>query len=119
MRSSTAAMHLGNNQSRDRHYALRQDRLDKESAMGLLAGKVAIVNGAGGGLGRAYALMMSLEGAKSVVNDYGVPSAGGDPVSESANEVVREIVAAGGEEVAQDAAVGTIAGGSCAFDNAL
>src|SRR3546814_10733051 len=71
----------------------------KESAMGLLDGKVAIVTGAGGGLGRAYALLMSREGAKIVVNDYGVPSAGGDPVSDSANEVVREIVAAGGEAV--------------------
>src|SRR3546814_17020468 len=80
--------------------------------MGLLDGKVAIVTGAGGGLGRAYALLMSRAGAKIVVNDYGVPSAGGDPVSDSANEVVREIVAAGGEAVANAADVGTIAGSS-------
>src|SRR3546814_16019510 len=111
MRSSTAAMHLGNNQSRDRRYALRQDRLDKESAMGLLDGKVAIVTGAGGGLGRAYALLMSREGAKIVVNDYGVPSAGGDPVSASANEGVREVVAAGGAGVGHGAGGGGNQGG--------
>src|SRR3546814_11319165 len=97
MRSSTAAMHLGNNQSRDRHYALRQDRLDKESAMGLLDGKVAIVTGAGGGLGRASALLISREGAKIVVTDYGVLSAGGDPGAGSAYEVVRGIGGGGGE----------------------
>lgn len=87
--------------------------------MGLLDGKVAIVTGAGGGLGRAYALLMSREGAKIVVNDYGVPSAGGDPVSDSANEVVREIVAAGGKAVANAADVGTIAGGLSIFETAM
>src|SRR3546814_8057240 len=62
---------------------------------------------------------MSREGAKIVVNDYGVPSPGGDPVSDSANEVVREIVAAGGEAVANAADVGTIAGGLSIFETAM
>src|SRR3546814_14459719 len=85
----------------------------------MLDGKVASVTGGGGGLGRAYALLMSREGAKIVVNDYGVPSAGGDPVSDSANEVVRESVAAGGVAVANAADVGTIAGGISIFETAM
>ena len=39
--------------------------------MGLLDGKVAIITGAGGGLGRAYALLLAHEGAAIVVNDFG------------------------------------------------
>ncbi len=79
--------------------------------MGLLDGKVAIVTGAGGGLGRAYALLLAREGAAVVVNDYGVASAGGAPVSATACAVVAEIVAAGGRAVANAADVGTVAGG--------
>ena len=74
--------------------------------MGILDGKVAIITGAGGGLGRAYALLFASEGAKVVVNDYGVPSSGGEPVSDSANAVVAEIIAAGGQAVANAADVG-------------
>ena len=68
--------------------------------MSLLAGTVAIVTGAGRGLGREEALALAAEGAKVVVNDTGV-SVSGDRTDESpATAVVREITAAGGAAVA-------------------
>jgi NAD(P)-dependent dehydrogenase (short-subunit alcohol dehydrogenase family) len=64
-----------------------------------LDGRVAIVTGAGGGLGRSHALALARRGAKVVVNDLGE---GGGP---SATAVVEEIAAAGGEAVANLASV--------------
>jgi NAD(P)-dependent dehydrogenase (short-subunit alcohol dehydrogenase family) len=58
--------------------------------VGAVDGKVAIVTGAGGGLGRAHALLLASEGAKVVVNDIG----------DAASAVVDEITGAGGEAVA-------------------
>jgi len=73
-------------------------------------GRVAIVTGAGGGLGRTYALELAKRGAKVVVNDYGGSLAGGAGTSEAAERVVAEIVAAGGEAKANGASVSDPAG---------
>ena len=68
--------------------------------MGLLDGKVAIVTGAGGGIGRAEALLLAKEGAKVVVNDLGGARDGTGSSESTAGKVVEEIKAAGGEAVA-------------------
>ena len=67
--------------------------------MGILDGKVALVTGAGRGIGREHALMMASEGAKVVVNDLGGDAAGGGADATPAQEVVAEIEAMGGEAV--------------------
>lgn len=69
-------------------------------------GKVAIVTGAGGGLGKQHALALASRGAKVVVNDFGraVPGADGAPLS-AADAVVNEIRAAGGIAIANHASV--------------
>jgi NAD(P)-dependent dehydrogenase (short-subunit alcohol dehydrogenase family)/acyl dehydratase/putative sterol carrier protein len=63
-------------------------------------GRVAIVTGAGQGLGRSHALLLASRGAKVVVNDLGGSSTGGGKSSQAADKVVAEIKAAGGEAVA-------------------
>ncbi|MEE2750270.1 MAG: SDR family NAD(P)-dependent oxidoreductase [Myxococcota bacterium] len=68
--------------------------------MGLLDGKVAIITGAGGGLGREYALLFAQEGAKVVVNDLGGDRHGSGGGSAMSQQVVEEIKAAGGEAIA-------------------
>ena len=68
------------------------------------AGKVAIVTGAGGGLGRAYALELARRGAKVVVNDLG-GARDGSGASDAAFQVVEEIRAAGGEAFADGSSV--------------
>lgn len=68
--------------------------------MGLLDGKVAIVTGAGGGLGRAHALLLASEGAAVVVNDLGGSVDGTGDGSRVADQVVAEIKAAGGRALA-------------------
>lgn len=68
--------------------------------MGLLDGKVAIVTGAGRGVGREEALLLAAEGARVVVNDLGADAKGaGTPDAAPAQQVVEEIKAAGGEAV--------------------
>lgn len=68
--------------------------------MGMLDGKVAIVTGAGGGLGRSHALLLAKEGASVVVNDLGGDRHGGGAGTSMADGVVDEIKAAGGTAVA-------------------
>ncbi|MGH7720507.1 MAG: SDR family NAD(P)-dependent oxidoreductase [Gemmatimonadaceae bacterium] len=62
--------------------------------------RVVVVTGAGGGLGRAYALLLASRGARVVVNDLGVAMDGGGPSSAAARRVADEIAAAGGQAVA-------------------
>jgi NAD(P)-dependent dehydrogenase (short-subunit alcohol dehydrogenase family) len=87
--------------------------------MGMLDGKVAVVTGAGSGIGRAVALGMAASGASVVVADYGVSVDGRDPSSAPAEAVVKQIQAAGGRAVAAAENVATMAGGRAMIDAAL
>jgi NAD(P)-dependent dehydrogenase (short-subunit alcohol dehydrogenase family)/uncharacterized OB-fold protein/putative sterol carrier protein len=83
-------------------------------------GRVAIVTGAGGGLGRAYALELARRGAKVVVNDLGGARDGAGAGSAApAEAVVAEITAAGGEAVANFDSVATAEGGAAIVEAAL
>ncbi|MCC6295609.1 MAG: SDR family NAD(P)-dependent oxidoreductase, partial [Pseudomonadales bacterium] len=68
-------------------------------------GRVAIVTGAGNGLGRSHALALAARGAKVVVNDLGGARDGTGASSEAARAVVAQIKAAGGEAIANGANV--------------
>jgi NAD(P)-dependent dehydrogenase (short-subunit alcohol dehydrogenase family) len=74
---------------------------------GLLEGKVAIITGAGGGIGREHALLFAKEGAKVVVNDLGSDRHGGGKGGEMADKTVADIKAAGGEAIANYDSVAT------------
>src|SRR5256714_13295302 len=87
--------------------------------MGLLDGKVAIITGAGGGLGEAYATLFAREGAAVVVNDLGGPRAGSGSDKSMAQKVVDAIKAEGGRGVANGADISTISGGQSVFDDAI
>ncbi|MGK8506550.1 SDR family NAD(P)-dependent oxidoreductase [Nocardia asiatica] len=82
-------------------------------------GRVAVITGAGRGLGRSYALLLAAKGAKVVVNDLGSSVRGDSVEADPAAEVVAEIEAAGGTAVACTASVATAAGGQAIIDTAL
>ncbi|MDC3959450.1 SDR family NAD(P)-dependent oxidoreductase [Polyangium jinanense] len=87
--------------------------------MGLLDGKVAIITGAGGGIGRAEALLFAREGAKVVVNDVGGARDGTGGSDAMARKVVDEITASGGVAVANFDSVATAAGAAGIVKTAL
>ena len=78
---------------------------------GRLEGRVAIVTGAGGGIGRGEALALASEGAKVVINDLGIAEDGTGAASTPADNVVAEIKKMGGEAVANYDSVATTEGG--------
>lgn len=78
--------------------------------MGRLQDRIAVVTGAGRGIGREIALLMAAEGAKVVVNDLGA-NTDGTGATIIADEVVAEIKAAGGEAVSNTDSVADVAGG--------
>jgi NAD(P)-dependent dehydrogenase (short-subunit alcohol dehydrogenase family) len=75
----------------------------------ILDGRVAIVTGAGRGIGRAHALELAAQGAAVVVNDFGVSLSGEGDGDTPADQVVAEIEAAGGRAVANGADVADFA----------
>src|SRR5690349_12323399 len=83
-----------------------------------LEGKVAIITGAGSGIGRAHALLFASEGAKVVVNDLGCER-DGTGRSDAAARTVKEIQAAGGAAVANAEAVGSLAAAERIVQSAL
>src|ERR1700738_2191375 len=80
--------------------------------------RVAVVTGAGRGLGRAYAKLLASKGAKVVVNDSGASLTGDGSDAGPAEAVVREIQAAGGAAVACTESVATPEGGTTIIHNA-
>jgi NAD(P)-dependent dehydrogenase (short-subunit alcohol dehydrogenase family) len=82
-------------------------------------GKVAIVTGAGAGLGKSHALELARRGAKVVVNDLGGTVDGSGGSSEAAKKVVEEIKALGGEAIANGASVADRAGAASIVKDAV
>ena len=67
--------------------------------------KVAIITGAGGGLGKSHALELAKRGAKIIVNDLGGSVDGSGGSSESAEQVVKEIIDLGGQAIPNGSSV--------------
>jgi NAD(P)-dependent dehydrogenase (short-subunit alcohol dehydrogenase family) len=82
-------------------------------------GRVAVITGAGRGLGRAYALLLASRGCKIVVNDNGGSTAGDAVIANPADDVVAEIVAAGGEAIACTDSVATPEGAAAIIECAI
>jgi NAD(P)-dependent dehydrogenase (short-subunit alcohol dehydrogenase family) len=87
--------------------------------MGLFDGKVAIVTGAGRGIGREEALLLAREGAAVVVNDVGGAADGSGSDATPAEQVVEEITSAGGAAIANSDSVSDWAGGKNMVDQAV
>ncbi len=87
--------------------------------MGLLDGKVAIITGSGGGIGRAHALLFAKEGAKVVVNDLGGARDGAGNDASAASQVVETIKKAGGQAAPSFDSVATAAGAARVVETAV
>ena len=87
--------------------------------MGALDGRVAIITGAGRGIGREHALLFAAEGAKVVVNDLGGGLDGSASEATPAEEVVAEITSFGGQAVANHDNVADWEGGRRLVESAL
>lgn len=81
--------------------------------------RVAIVTGAGGGLGKSHALLLAARGARVVVNDVGGSVTGEGSDAGPAEQLVKEITAAGGQAVADVNSVATAEGGAAVVQTAL
>jgi NAD(P)-dependent dehydrogenase (short-subunit alcohol dehydrogenase family) len=90
-----------------------------EASSTLLAGRVALVTGAGRGIGRAEATRLAAYGARVVVNDLGVATDGRETSETPADEVVAEITARGGEAVTDHHDISTTTGGAGVVQHAL
>lgn len=88
-------------------------------AKGICAGRVAIVTGAGRGLGREHALELARQGAAVVVNDLGTTLAGEGSSAQPADDVVREIREAGGRAVSHAGDITTAEGAASLVQTAL
>ena len=87
--------------------------------MGICDGRVVIVTGAGGGLGREHALAFAAEGARVIVNDLGVSNHGEGGSTGPAQQVVQEIKDMGGEAIANTDSVSDFAAGKRMVEQAL
>ncbi len=85
----------------------------------ILRGRVAVVTGAGRGIGRGVAMELAAQGAKVVVNDYGVSLDGREPTTGPAFDVVAEIKQAGGDAAPNTDSVATWDGGARIIDQAV
>jgi len=81
--------------------------------------RVAVITGAGRGLGRAYALLLAARGARVIVNDPGVSMQGDETSAGPAEEVVQEIRGHGGEAIANTDSVSTPGGGRAMVEAAM
>ena len=87
--------------------------------MRLLEGKVAVVTGAGSGLGREYGIVFAQHGAAVIVNDFGASVDGERMQSNSADSVVEEIISLGGKAVTNTASVADWDGAKSMIDSAI
>ena len=93
--------------------------MSKANNPGMVEGKVVVVTGAGGGIGRDIALAMAREGAKVVVNDIGASVSGEGNDAGPAQAVVNELKALGAEAVANTDSVSDAAGAGRIIQTAL